>query len=115
MSEIFIKLAGENPKITAGATIGIYGLMIKYLVFDPYKNCTAVMTFISAAFTIAVCAVFPIWISLIDFKDAMDWGAAWLLKMVSMAGSAMTVYALYKKTNRNARRRNIRRKKTATK
>jgi hypothetical protein len=113
MEEIILKLMGENPKITAGTALGAYGLMLKYLIFDPYKRCNLLVTIISGIFTFGLCAVFPIWISVVDFKDFMDWGLAFLLKMIGAAGSAVAVYAAYKKVNRHQRRKAIERKRNA--
>jgi hypothetical protein len=109
-----IKIMKENPTETA-IGIGATAKIGNSLILDPYANCGFLMTMLQVLFTFGVFIYVPYLLDQMVWQSVMDWGVAFLTKVVALGVSIVGLIALIKKTFRAKRRSKVnaaRRKKT---
>lgn len=95
----------ENPKTTVGALTG-GAVVADKLLINPYSNCGWGMTIFTFIFSILLVNGF-VSLAVVDWFDIFDQLIGLFVKLIGMIGSAITTYAIYKKTFRTTKRKKI--------
>ena len=107
MSKIdLLKIIEANPEVSAATGGGvIWGA--NYLIFDPYRNCSILMTTISLLFTFGITTGIPIVLLEVDWHTHVTFAVEMFVKLAGGMATLLGGLAVYKKSQRVIKRRRI--------
>ena len=111
MSKVdILKFIETNPEASMATGGGvIWGF--NYLVFDPYRNCSILMTTISLLFTFGITTGIPIVLLEVDWHTHVTFAVEMFVKLAGGMATLLGGLAVYKKSQRVIKRRRINRER----